>query len=312
MTFSRTRSKPPDAPVSGSVRESFASGADGTRLYVRQRLGPSPLTAILCDGICCDGYIWKYLWDDLDPLIGLCHWHYRGHGRSAPPRDPERIDIRTHADDLDHVRRHVGDGPIVLVGHSMGCQVVLEACRWRPQNVAGLVLICGSSGRVTHTFHGTELLARLLPKLLQITETHPALMRGLWSRIPVQTALKVALAIGEVDKNLLEPTDLVPYLEHATHMDFLLFLRMLRAAGEYSADDFLPSIDVPALVIAGESDTFTPHALAEKMAQTLPDCEFLMVPKGTHVTPLEHRELVAKRIAEFLTKPAAIWKGRAS
>jgi pimeloyl-ACP methyl ester carboxylesterase len=311
MTFSRTRSKPPDARVSEAVRESFASGADGTRLYVRQKLGRSPLTAIFCDGICCDGYIWKYLWDDLAPLANLCHWHYRGHGRSEAPRDPARIDVPSHAVDLDQVRRHVGDGPVVLVGHSMGCQVVLEAYRSRSENVAGLVLICGSSGRVTHTFHGTEILARLLPKLVQMTETHQALMRGIWSRIPVKTALKVALATGEVDKNLLEPTDLLPYLEHATHMDFLLFLRMLLACGEYSADEFLPSIDVASLVIAGESDTFTPHALAEKMAHTLPNSELLMVRKGTHVAPLEHRELVANRVGDFLTKRAmALTLGR--
>src|SRR6187401_265157 len=102
MTSSRTktRSSPPNPLASGSVRESFALAADGTRLYVRQR-DPDPsdvassadrLTTILCDGICCDGYIWKYLWDDLAPVSSLCHWNYRGHGRSAPPGDSGRID----------------------------------------------------------------------------------------------------------------------------------------------------------------------------------------------------------------------------
>src|SRR5713101_2551554 len=107
MTSSRTktRSRPPSASVSGSVRESFALAADGTRLYVRERAETSlgqdaGLTTILCDGICCDGYIWKYLWDDLAPVTRLCHWHYRGHGRSASPRDPARIDVPTHAADL--------------------------------------------------------------------------------------------------------------------------------------------------------------------------------------------------------------------
>ncbi|HKQ69945.1 MAG TPA: alpha/beta fold hydrolase, partial [Polyangiaceae bacterium] len=143
-----------------SGSESFAFAADGTRLYVRQRRAalPGSLTTILCDGICCDGYIWKYLWDDLASLTGLAHWNYRGHGRSAPPSDGERIDIPAHAADLGCVRRHIGDGEVVLIGHSMGCQVVLEAYRQRPEKVRALVLLSGSSGHVTHTFHGSDLL----------------------------------------------------------------------------------------------------------------------------------------------------------
>lgn len=313
MTSSRTKSrgKASDASVSESsdrptpsrtVRESFATAADGTRLYVRERSPDqgSRLTTILCDGICCDGYIWKYLWDDLAPFTRLCHWHYRGHGRSASPRDPARIDVPTHADDLDHIRRHLGDGPVVLVGHSMGCQVVLEAFRQRPKQIEGLVLLCGTSGRVTYTFHGTDLLARILPKLIHITETRPGLMRGIWSRIPVQTAVKVALTTGEVDKKLLNPEDLLPYLEHVTNMDLLLFLRMLRAAGEYSADAFLRAVEVPALVVAGKADTFTPFALAEQMAQAMPNAEFLAVASASHVAPLEQRDVVGPKLIHFL------------
>ncbi len=305
MTSSRTKSRAraPEVSVSGSSCESFALGADGTRLYVRERAeARSGVTTILCDGICCDGYIWKYLWDDLASLTRLCHWHYRGHGRSASPVDPARIDVATHADDLDHVRRHVGDGPVVLIGHSMGCQVILEAYRRRPEKVMGLVLLCGSAGRVTHTFHGNDLLARALPKLIRFTESRPGLMRGLWSRIPVQSALKVALSSGEVDKESLNPDDLLPYLVHVTNMDLLLFLRMLREVGEYSAEDFLPSVDCPVLVVAGEADTFTPFASAESMAKVIPNAELVAVPKGTHVAPLEHRELVDQRIARFVTE----------
>jgi pimeloyl-ACP methyl ester carboxylesterase len=284
------------------VRESFALAADGTRLYVRDHGGPSRLTTILCDGICCDGYIWKYLWDDLGPLTRVCHWHYRGHGRSAPPIDPDRIDMAAHAEDLDRVRRHMGDGPVVLVGHSMGCQVVLEAFRQRPEKIEGIVLLCGSSGRVTHTFHGNDLLARVLPKLIQFTEAHQGLMRGLWSRIPLDAALKVALSTGEVDKKLLDPADFMPYLEHVTNMDLLLFLRMLRAAGEYSADDFLDAVDVPTLVVAGTADKFTPFALAEQLAHAIPKAVLCAVPTATHVAPLEHREDVGRTVAQFLAE----------
>src|SRR5262245_2044873 len=117
-------------------RARFATGRDGTRIYVRQREGPRAtdldpppprLTALLTDGIACDGFIWKYLWDVLARWVDVAHWHYRGHGRSGKPVDPNAIGVVDHAHDLDAVRRAIGDGPVVLFGHSMGCQVALEA-----------------------------------------------------------------------------------------------------------------------------------------------------------------------------------------
>ena len=65
----------------------FTTGRDGTRIHVRLHEGPaagaSPVTALLTDGIACDGFIWKYLWDDLARWMRVAHWNYRGHGRSG-------------------------------------------------------------------------------------------------------------------------------------------------------------------------------------------------------------------------------------
>jgi len=256
--------------------------------------------AILSDGVLCDGFIWKYLWDDLADTVPLVHWHYRGHGRSAPPADPDRIDNAAHADDLDSVRRHVGDPPCVLLGHSMGCQVALEAYRRRPEGIRGLVLICGTFGNVTSTFHGLPLLDLVLPKLLDVAQKMPDVVRALWSRLPPQLSLKVALRAGEIDPERVRAEDFLPYLAHMTHVDFPMFLRMLRAAGEHSAGDLLGHIDVPVLVVAGERDTFTPAFLAHAMAEAMPKGELLMVPSGTHVTPIEQPALVDAAIEKFL------------
>lgn len=256
--------------------------------------------AILSDGILCDGFIWKYVWDELAGVLPLVHWHYRGHGRSAPPADPERIDIAAHADDLGCVRRQVGDPPCVLVGHSMGCQVALEAYRQRPEGVRGLVLLCGSFGNVTSTFHNVPVLELVLPRLLDLALKAPDVVRAVWSRLPPQLALKIALKAGEIDPERVHAEDMLPYLAHMTHVDFPMFLRMLRAAGEHTAGDLLPKIDVPVLVIAGERDTFTPPFLAMAMTEAMPHGEILMVPSGTHVTPIEQPELVNARIEKFL------------
>ena len=307
-----TTKTPADPPRPASGDSSFALAPDGTRLYVRRRSLAShgdpgggdghgqAVTAVLSDGILCDGFIWKYLWEDLAPLVPLVHWHYRGHGRSAQPADPDRIDIAAHAQDLESVRRHAGDPPCVLFGHSMGCQVALEAYKQRPDNVRGLVLLCGSFGNVTSTFQGIPLLELVLPKLVDLADKAPDVVRAVWSRLPPQLSLKLALKAGEIDPARVHPEDMLPYLSHMTHVDFPMFLRMLRAAGEHTAGDILPHVNVPVLVVAGERDSFTPSFLATAMAETLPKGELLIVPGGTHVAPLEQPELVDARITTFL------------
>jgi pimeloyl-ACP methyl ester carboxylesterase len=283
----------------------FARAPDGTRLYVRRRRGPPSAspdtpTAVLCDGIACDGFIWKYLWDDLARRVPVAHWHYRGHGRSAAPADPACIEFVEHVRDLDAVRGALGAPPVVLFGHSMGCQVALESWRLHRERVRAMVLVCGSSGRITHTFRGTNVLAQVLPRLIARVEAHPGMARALWSRVPTDLSLRIALLSGEVDARSIRPEDLMPYMKHMVDIDLSMFLRMLKSAGEHSAADLLPTVDVPVLVIAGDRDQFTPAKEAEEMAAALPQAELMMVGGGTHVVPIERRELVAERIDEFL------------
>ena len=283
--------------------ESFATGPDGTRLYVHRRPGPDGSagpTVLLCDGVLCDGFIWKYLWDDLAALGPVAHWHYRGHGRSAKPADPDRLDVPDFAADLDAVRHHLGDPPVVLMGHSFGVQVALEAYRLRPEKIGGLILCCGAPGKVTETFHGTNYLAQALPKVIAWVTDHSELARALWTRVPADLSLKMSYLMREVDVDHMRREDLLPYLKHMTHVDFGLFVRVLKAAGEHTAEDLLPHVQVPTLVIAAERDTFTPADLALRMAETLPKGEHMQLKNGSHAALIEQPDLVRVRVTQFL------------
>jgi pimeloyl-ACP methyl ester carboxylesterase len=261
---------------------------------------------LLCDGIVCDGFIWKYLWDDLAAVGPVAHWHYRGHGRSAAPADPHRIQVADFAADLDAVRRHLGDpGQVVLVGHSFGVQVALEAYRLRPEKIGGLVLCCGASGRVTETFKGTNVLAQVLPRLIAWVESRQELVRALWSRVPADLSIKIAYAMREVDVDNMRPEDLRPYLEHAASVDPQFFFRTLRAAGEHSAEDLLPQIRVPVLVVAAERDSFTPPSLARRMAEAIPSSEVLELAGASHAAPIERPDVVRARVTQFLKERVA-------
>jgi pimeloyl-ACP methyl ester carboxylesterase len=193
----------------------------------------------------------------------------------------------------------------VLIGHSMGTQVALEAYRAAPERVTALILICGTYGRVTSTFHDSDVLERLLPHLSELTTLHGPLVRALWGRVPAKLAYLIGSWIGEIDGRTLHRDDFVDYVEHLATMDPDVYFRMLSLAGEHSAEDLLPNIRVPTLVIAGELDTFTPCRLARRMATEIPGAEYFEVIGGTHSTPAERPTTVNERIDHFMAALAS-------
>ena len=66
----------------------------------------------------------------------------RGHG--ATPGRAHECSIEHYGGDVAALLNNLGFAKAVLVGHSMGTRVVLEAARIDPERVAGLVLIDGS------------------------------------------------------------------------------------------------------------------------------------------------------------------------
>jgi pimeloyl-ACP methyl ester carboxylesterase len=64
------------------------------------------------------------------------------HGRS--PGTAEHARIETHGADVTALLQHLKLPRVILVGHSMGCRVVIEAALAAPEHVLGLVMVDGS------------------------------------------------------------------------------------------------------------------------------------------------------------------------
>jgi pimeloyl-ACP methyl ester carboxylesterase len=287
-------------------RQGFAVGRDHTPIFYRVS-GPAAAgtpPVVFCDGIGCDGYVWKYLEKELTRGRRVVHWHYRGHGRTPPPRDPRRVDVEDLADDLAGVMdAALGDGSAaVLAGHSMGVQVCLEAYRRHPGRVAGLVLLCGSYGTPLRTFKGKATLEQVLPYVRFMVNRIPGLVAGFWKRvIPTELAFQLATRF-ELNGELIRREDFIPYLEHIAQVDVRLFLEMLAAAGRHTAREILEHIEVPTLIVSGGRDGFTPANLSEEMHQLIKNSELFVVPDGSHTAPIERPAEVTERIADFLRK----------
>ena len=191
----------------------------------------------------------------------------------------------------------------VLIGHSMGVQVALETYRRHPDRVAGLVLVCGAPSHPLKTFRGSAMLDELLPTIQKWVQRMPGGVLNRLSRtlLPTRLAYEVASRL-EIRRELVEPADFMPYLEGMARIDTRLFVTMLAAAGQHSAEDLLGSIGVPVLVVAGGRDGFTPPARSRAMAEAIPDCELLEIPNASHTAPIERPDLVEQAVREFLER----------
>ena len=163
------------------VKESTVESYDGTPIYYRSWGEGLPMA--LCDGIGCDGYVWKYITKHLERECRFIHYHYRGHGRTPAPKNMNHLTIQDCCRDLlavldaDHVEK------AVILGHSMGAQVILEFYRMYPDRVAGLVPICGSYGNPLDTFHDGMTLKKLFPFLYPVLVLFPEPLEAVVRRV---------------------------------------------------------------------------------------------------------------------------------
>ncbi|NVJ10042.1 alpha/beta hydrolase [Myxococcus sp. AM001] len=272
---------------------------DGAELYYQVQ-GDGLPGIVLCDGLGCDGFAWKYLAPYLVRNHRVLRWHYRGHGRSTVPADRSRIGMLYTGDDLRRLLDAVGMERAVLFGHSMGVQVALEFQRRYAQRVCGLVLVCGSYGNPLDTFHDSTALKRAFPLIRRVVERYPEQSARIIHTV-LRTELAVQLAITlEMNRERIARNDLAPYFDHLARMDPVVFVRTLESMAEHNAWDHLPHVDVPTLVVAGGQDKFTPGWISEEMAARIPGAELDLIPDGTHTAPLEAPGRVEARVERFL------------
>lgn len=283
---------------------------DGTRIaYTMLGPGSAPVVA-LCAGFLCPDTYWRYLVPALVDGYRALVWNYRGIGVSELPRwpgyhafaiSPDELGIEANARDLERVLDAEGIDRAVLVGHSMGVQVILEAYRRLPERIAGLVSIAGPYRTPLRTFYGTDLSARLAPLALPLLHVLPRVTLVAWralvhSPLAYPVGRHVARAIGARAK----PEDMTGYFDHVSKTDPLIAAKMVRAMHAHSAEDVLEEIRVPALIVHGTSDPFTPVEVAEIMAERIPRAKLVILEGGSHTLPIEYPDEIATEVESFL------------
>jgi pimeloyl-ACP methyl ester carboxylesterase len=97
---------------------------------------------VFVHGFACAHSDWDNQVAHLSPRHQTVAVDLRGHGNS--PGEAADCSIERYGADVAEVMRALALPPAVLVGHSMGCRVVIEAALQAPSFTSGLILVDGS------------------------------------------------------------------------------------------------------------------------------------------------------------------------
>jgi pimeloyl-ACP methyl ester carboxylesterase len=283
------------------MRSGLAVADDGMHLYWRA-VGDGP--ALVCNnGVGVSTFFWRYTEEHFSDRFTVLTWDYRGHGRSDPLDDPTTGDVGVarHAADLISVLDAAGIETALICGHSMGCQVGLEAWRRHSARIRGYVLILGTAGRALETFADnprSPIFFRLAGQLVAALgeRTHRIVRPILHSPIAWAFTKRAKL----VDPMYASKADMSPYMEHLAVLDMRMFIRTVLQMQEHDAWDLLGTIDVPVLIVGAERDAFTPIRLSRQMASSIRGAELLVLADASHAAIVEQPETINHRVERFL------------
>lgn len=294
-----------------------ATTRDGVRVRYAVR-GPRDAPAVvLCAGFCCPDNFWWYLAPELVERHQVVMLNYRGVGASTTPRRPGVLGLNLRTSDYTMARLAQDVAAVcdaedleqaAFVGHSMGCQVALEVYReLGPDRVAALVFVTGPYRSPFFTFYGSAAWTTAFPALYLYGLVAPEPLLRL---VPKLAHLPGVLDVAELVRAIGPDTPREPmqvYVEHFARLDAGVVLRVAQGMHGHSAEDLLEEVDVPALVVAGGRDTFTPPSVGREFADRMPEAELLELPFGTHCALLEFPRRINDRVLEFLDRrlPAA-------
>lgn len=284
---------------------------DGVVLHTEVS-GPddAPVTVVFCHGYCLSQDVWHYQRLALAEEARLVLYDQRGHGRSGRG-DSDRASIDQLGTDLAAVLATTAprDGPVVLVGHSMGGMTIMALADQHPElfgrQVAGVVLISTASHHVDAT--------HWLPPAIRPAARYagPAMLRGAASGWRAALTERIRAAGGDL---AFLSTRFIAFGTPDASPAVVDFLeRVIRSTPIGVVADFYIALlehekraalgtlgQVPVIVITGEQDRLISAAKAVALAAEIPGARLVRVPGAGHAIILECPEVVTRQIADLV------------
>jgi MGT family glycosyltransferase len=251
--------------------------SDGGTIEVVVREGSGP-TIVLLHGLGMAADIWVKQFAGLHADHRLVAWDQRGYGGSK--MGDGGVGIDRFVEDLVSVLEALDVRHCLLVGHSLGGMIALEAAITERERlggrVSGLVLASTTGGTVPAIGSGKA-------KSAAFGAVFAVVRRFDFSHLPGLVPLGVRLSFG-AERPRDEDRQLVRRLMLATSSETPELMELLAT---YDTSGRLEAVELPVVVTAGTRDNFMPIAHVKRLAAKLPSAEFVPFERAGHLLMLE-------------------------
>ena len=205
----------------------------------------------------------------------------RGLGESEASAGP--VTMSRFAEDLYELLKHLGTGPVILVGHSMGGYVALAFAKAYSQTLQGLVLVGTKAGADTPEAaaarRATAEKVRAAGASVVVNAMAPKMLSASNTDVAMAAAVRGFMAPSK-------PEGIIGAL--------------LGMAERPDAGAWLGKIRVPTLVISGTDDTIIPPSESGMLAKAIPGAQLKFIPGAGHLVAFEQAEAFNTALGNWL------------
>ena len=255
--------------------------SNGMRMRVQS--GGSGVPLLFVHGFPLDHSMWRSQAEGLSDSFQIVIPNLRGFGGTPPL--PGVASMAVMADDLALLLDKLAIPKVVLVGLSMGGYIAWQFWLRHRSRLEGLVVCDTRAGADSaETAKGRRVMAERVRKegCGFLVET---MVPRLFAASPMSRSPEVVDAIQRVIRQADREGVAAALLGMAERPDMT---------------DQLSRVDLPSLVICGESDVISPPSEMRSIALAIPNARYVEIPDAGHLAPLEQPGAVNDAIRDFV------------
>lgn len=254
--------------------------------------GTGPPTLVFLHAGVADSRMWDALVASLTPDCRAIWCDLRGFGRT-----PSSAEAFAHGDDVTALVRSETDGPVWLVGASLGARVAVDLALAGHLSLQGLILLAPA---VSGMSFDDDVSASwdTIDAFLDAGRVDGAVDEELrlWVVGAGRTIGAVDPAVIELARDMIRTNN--SHEDHDTEVRPTL-----------KAVTALESLVLPTLVVVGAEDRHEVRALAAEMEARMPRVEHHVIPDAAHLVALERAAVVADLVSAFVARHGEVTAG---